>query len=61
MEFRRLYYSSYERDLELVSKNGLLLQYIEKQNVEFCLAAIKNNPKALKFAQKQTREMCLHH
>ena len=44
-----------------LSKNGLLLQYIEKQNVEFCLAAIKNNPKALKFAQKQTREMCLHH
>lgn len=38
---------SKESDIELVSKDGMLLKYIAKPSLLVCLTAVDNNPKAV--------------
>src|SRR5690554_6648390 len=47
--------------LARVQNNGLYLAHIpdERQTKALCLAAIKNEPLALRFVTKQTRNLCL--
>jgi len=40
---------SKKSDIELVSKNGMLLKYIEKQTTSVCMTAINNNIEAINF------------
>lgn len=43
-------------DLVKVSRDGLELQYITNQTYELCVAAVNNNPDALKYAKIKTEE-----
>ena len=47
------------KDLEMVSKNGMSLEYVEKQTPEICLAAVKQDGRALRYVKDQTPELCL--
>lgn len=44
---------SYADSYHNVKKDGLFLKFIQNQNEEICLEAVKNNPRALKYAQFQ--------
>lgn len=43
---------------QYLNKNGLELQYVEKQNEELCLLAVKNKGTALRFVKEQTLQIC---
>lgn len=43
---------------QYLNKNGLELQYVEKQNEELCLLAVKNKGTALRFVKEQTIQIC---
>jgi hypothetical protein len=52
-------YSSYEVFCRhLVSRDGNILQEIEEQTPDVCLAAIKQNPKSIRYVKDQTEELC---
>jgi hypothetical protein len=42
-----------------VTKDGLLLEYIDNQTEKVCIDAVKEDPYALQFVKKQTPEICL--
>lgn len=46
-------------DLGNVMQDGWLLEYVEKQTPEICLAAVENNGRALQYVKKQTPKICL--
>ena len=47
------------KDLELVSEDGLALEHVKTQTKEICLAAIRQDERALQFLKRQTKELCL--
>jgi hypothetical protein len=46
-------------DLLRVKKDGMILEFIENQTMEICLAAVNQNGWALTFVKKQTLEICM--
>lgn len=51
---------SREKSLELVKHNGLILKYIEDQDDEICIAAIRQNINALQYVKNQTIKICTY-
>ena len=45
--------------IDLISKDGLLLEYINEQTPEICMKALKQNGLALEFVKEQTPEICM--
>ena len=46
-------------DMEMVMRDGLNLEFVEKQTEEICLAAVKRNPFSLRYVKNQTKDVCL--
>lgn len=45
--------------MEAVRKDGLALQFVEKQTLEICMEAVKQNGWALEYVEEQTPEICM--
>lgn len=52
--------SSYQECVYQLQHDGLLLKYLSHQDIQLNTIAVKNNPRALKYAQLQNDEMCLN-
>ena len=48
-------------DLERVKQDGMYLQYVDNQNDEICLEAIKNNIEAIRFVKKGTKRIYIEY
>lgn len=50
-----------EVHMELVQTNGFYLKYIARLHMtpEICLAAVQNEPRALRYVEEQTEEICM--
>jgi hypothetical protein len=51
---------TYEMQLSVVSKDGMLLRFITDQTPDICEVAVQNNPMALQYVREQTPELCLN-
>jgi len=50
---------SYQKELELITKNGLYIQYIQNPSDTLCKLAVNQNGLALKYINSQTDEICI--
>lgn len=53
--YRRI---SYADSLYKVQHDGLLLKYIQHQDLQLCTEAVKNNPRALKYIHQRSELIC---
>tara|TARA_R110002153_G_scaffold273997_3_gene446428 strand:- start:51486 stop:52040 length:555 start_codon:yes stop_codon:yes gene_type:complete len=48
-----------KKDLAMVKRNGMDLEFVKYQTPQICLAAVMQNGSALKFVQNQTKKICM--
>jgi hypothetical protein len=58
-DFNAMYITDFALCMEVVKKNGLLLEHIQNQTLELCIEAIKENKRALRYVNYKFYDECL--
>jgi hypothetical protein len=56
---KRFIWDNYDICMNIVKRNGLLLEMVENQTDDMCMEAVKNYGRALQFVKNKTRDICI--